>query len=733
MRLFQRASLVMSATLVVALVVPVGALGASAMHPSPADSGAAAALSLPLSAPFQAAIVPATAVETATIVETWDVSAVDPPSIDPAGIVYLSHTGELLVSDSEVDEEPTVYEGANMFFFTLQGALLSTSESPDTPLEPTGLTYDPASRHVFISNDSEDIYEVDPGVDGEYFTADDAVTSFDTAAFGSFDPEDVAFDPVSGDLFIADGVHAQVFRVDPGPNGVFEGVAGDDVISSFDVGADGVDDAEGLGFRAVTRTLLVVDAGSDESIFEYTLDGFLLRRISLSAIKLVGVPETPSDVAVAPASDGSAASHLYLTDRKADNGNPNDGIPPPMDGTIYELAVPFADLAPYVDAGADATVTGSAGAVLSGFAVDDGQPTLDPVVVTWTKVSGPGSVTFSAPSSASTAASFSVAGAYVLELAGSDGNATTTDQVTVTVLDDTGGNTAPTVDAGGDQTVILRDGALLAGSASDDGLPDPPRTLTYQWTKKTGPGQVQFTAATSPSTSASFGTIGTYDLELAVSDGQLTTRDVLRVIVEPNPPGTIECDGVAFSSAGFVDLGGLSDEAIDAVDCLATRDITRGTGADTYTPYGEVTRWQMALFLTRQAAAEGLVLPSGADQGFVDIGHLNTATQTAINQLAQMGVTLGTGPDSYSPSEDVSRWQMALFLTRLLDLVEPGLIAGGDAPFTDLDDMPPGVDEAVDRLWTLAVVRGTSDTTYDPLSSVARWQMALFLARLLDV
>jgi hypothetical protein len=76
---------------------------------------------------------------------------------------------------------------------------------------------------------------------------------------------------------------------------------------------------------------------------------------------------------------------------------------------------------------------------------------------------------------------------------------------------------------------------------------------------------------------------------------------------------------------------------------------------------------------------------------------------------------------------------MALFLTRLLDLVEPGLIAGGDAPFTDLDDMPPGVDEAVDRLWTLAVVRGTSDTTYDPLSSVERWQMALFLARLLDV
>ncbi len=51
----------------------------------------------------------------------------------------------------------------------------------------------------------------------------------------------------------------------------------------------------------------------------------------------------------------------------------------------------------------------------------------------WTRVSGPGTVTFSAPTSATTSASFSAAGAYVLRLTVSDGALSASDDVAVTV------------------------------------------------------------------------------------------------------------------------------------------------------------------------------------------------------------------------------------------------------------------------------------------------------------
>ena len=57
---------------------------------------------------------------------------------------------------------------------------------------------------------------------------------------------------------------------------------------------------------------------------------------------------------------------------------------------------------------------------LSGTATDDGVPGIG-LTTTWSKVSGPGTVTFGNASALSTTASFSVAGTYVLRLTASDG------------------------------------------------------------------------------------------------------------------------------------------------------------------------------------------------------------------------------------------------------------------------------------------------------------------------
>ena len=141
----------------------------------------------------------------------------------------------------------------------------------------------------------------------------------------------------------------------------------------------------------------------------------------------------------------------------------------------------------------------------------------------------------------------------------------------------------------------------------------------------------------------------------------------------------------------------------------------------------------MALFLIRTASAVGITLPDGASQGFVDLGGLDSATQTAINQLAQLGITTGTGPGTFSPQVPVSRWQMANFLTRLIAMAGTALPSGEPVGFVDLASLDATAQTAINQLFRLGITKGTTATTYGPFGEVARWQMAIFLTRTLEL
>jgi hypothetical protein len=93
-----------------------------------------------------------------------------------------------------------------------------------------------------------------------------------------------------------------------------------------------------------------------------------------------------------------------------------------------------ANQAPVVNAGADQTITLPATASLSGTGTDDGLPSPPGQrTFAWTKVSGPGTVTFSNASALATTATFSAAGTYVLRLSVSDSQLTTTDDISIVV------------------------------------------------------------------------------------------------------------------------------------------------------------------------------------------------------------------------------------------------------------------------------------------------------------
>jgi len=116
-----------------------------------------------------------------------------------------------------------------------------------------------------------------------------------------------------------------------------------------------------------------------------------------------------------------------------------------------------------------------------------------------------------------------------------------------TILDnDEPANSAPSVDAGSDDSVTLpTDTVNLNGTVTDDGLPDPPGAFTTLWTKDSGPGVVTFGNATAIDTTATVSQAGVYVLKLEADDGELTGSDTVTITVnaEPVPAAAFDLAG----------------------------------------------------------------------------------------------------------------------------------------------------------------------------------------------
>ena len=169
-----------------------------------------------------------------------------------------------------------------------------------------------------------------------------------------------------------------------------------------------------------------------------------------------------------------------------------------------------------VDAGPSQSIS------LSSEAALDGNVSGTPTSLLWTKVSGPGDVTFGDPNSVDTTASFSVGGTYVLRLTAQDASSEVFDEVTVTV--ESSSSSSLSVNAGSSQTVSLSSGAVLDGTITGS-----PTSTT--WSVTSGPGTVTFGDPNSVDTTASFSAGGTYVLRLTAQDASSEVFDEVTITV----------------------------------------------------------------------------------------------------------------------------------------------------------------------------------------------------------
>lgn len=252
------------------------------------------------------------------------------------------------------------------------------------------------------------------------------------------------------------------------------------------------------------------------------------------------------------------------------------------DGELYafDYMTVTLNVAPTVNAGPDLTLPISGTANLNGIASDDGLP-IPPGVIssTWSLLSGPGIATFANAQAQATTASFDLPGVYIVKLTASDGAATVQDTAMVTVT--SSGNLAPIVNAGADVSVSSDGTANLVGTVRDDGQPVP-GTLTYLWSKVSGPGDITFGTPTDKDTTATFSASGIYTVQLAVSDGELTTNDTLIVnVAQPNnTPPTVDAGlNQTVPLTGTVALNGLTtDDGIPNATLVVTWTQVSGPG-----------------------------------------------------------------------------------------------------------------------------------------------------------
>ncbi len=121
--------------------------------------------------------------------------------------------------------------------------------------------------------------------------------------------------------------------------------------------------------------------------------------------------------------------------------------------------------------------------------------------------------------------------------------------------------------------------------------------------------------------------------------------------------------------------------------------------------------------------------PVGVEE-FADLGEVSASHALAVSWLVSEGVLTGTGEDDsrLGPLGSLKRWEMAVWLVRLLDGQEPGL-----AEFESFEDVEAGVWWAahVERLYNLGVTIGcyAEPLWFCPYEDVTRAQMASFLVR----
>ena len=114
-----------------------------------------------------------------------------------------------------------------------------------------------------------------------------------------------------------------------------------------------------------------------------------------------------------------------------------------------------------------------------------------------------------------------------------------------------------------------------------------------------------------------------------------------------------------------------TDTTSTDVDCIAMFGITTGKTATTFEPAGTVSRQDMARFIHRMFVPAGVAAAGlTAVPAFTDMPPGADAVLAINAALASHGITTGKTATTFSPDDNVTREEMAMFLNRFASIAK---------------------------------------------------------------
>ena len=163
----------------------------------------------------------------------------------------------------------------------------------------------------------------------------------------------------------------------------------------------------------------------------------------------------------------------------------------------------------------------------------------------------------------------------------------------------------------------------------------------------------------------------------------------------------------------------------NAVNYVTLTGLMNGTG-DGFSPNLAINRGMMVTVLYRMAGSPEVT----AENPFTDV-PADTWYTDAVIWASENDITAGTSETTFSPTNSLTREQLATFFYRFADFENPDPIeiTGDLTGFTDADQVASYATDAMKWAIGEGLISGTTETTLSPKATATRAQVATILMR----
>ena len=170
----------------------------------------------------------------------------------------------------------------------------------------------------------------------------------------------------------------------------------------------------------------------------------------------------------------------------------------------------------------------------------------------------------------------------------------------------------------------------------------------------------------------------------------------------------------------------------NAIEFIAARGITSGTGDNQFSPNAKLTRGQFVVLLMKAYQISPNLRPTDHTENFNDAG--NTYYTDYLAAAKSLGIANGVGNNMFAPEKEITRQEMFVLLYKALKVIDELRTSNIDKQlhsFNDANQVASWANEAVSTLVKAGIVGG-SNNNLNPTSSTTRAEIAQVLYNLLS-